>query len=192
MRRDSRLVPGPRATVTFRAPAPSPAAVRIAALLALQLSLLALGGCRPDRGPRPLRVGEDSCDYCRMAISDVRFGAQVRMTTGRVVTFDAVECLAGYIHAAGDSTRFAGVWVADYLGAGMVGADSAHFVSGGTLHSPMGRQLTSFAPGIDADTLSARYGGTVLTWREVLALASAAPVTSPGAADAPSSTAHAH
>jgi len=170
---------------------PPHSAVRIATLLALQLSLLALGACRPDRGPRPLRVGEDSCDYCRMAISDVRFGGQVRTTTGRVVTFDAVECLAGYINAAGDSARFAGVWVADYLGAGMVSADSARFVLGGSLHSPMGRQLTSFAPTANADTLAARYGGAVLTWREVLALAPAPPATHEGAPDA-TRGAHAH
>jgi copper chaperone NosL len=141
----------------------------------LQLSVLALLGCGGTPGPRALRVGEDSCDFCRMAISDVRFGAQVRTTTGKVVTFDAVECLAGYLGAAGDSARVAGVWVADYLGGGMVRADSAHYVSGGSLHSPMGRQLTSFAPTIPADTLVARYGGTVLTWRQVLAMAPTPP-----------------
>jgi copper chaperone NosL len=181
-----------RAALVHPAPAPAPTAVRIAALLALQLSLLALGGCRPDGGPRPLRVGEDSCDYCRMAISDVRFGGQVRTTTGRIVTFDAVECLAGYINAAGDSARFAGVWVADYLGGGMVSADSARFVSGGSLHSPMGRQLTSFAPSITGDSLASQYGGTVLTWRDVLALAPTPQGTHVGSADDVTGAAHAH
>lgn len=163
----------------------------LAALL-LQLSLIVLAGCGREHAPRTLRAGEDSCDYCRMAISDVRFGGAVRTTTGRVVTFDAVECLAGYLAAAGDSARYAGVWVADYLGGGMVRADSAHYVLGGSLHSPMGRQLTSFAPALPKDSLHARYGGTILGWREVLAIPSAPPSSPSGDVATPASTAHAH
>lgn len=51
-----------------------------------------------------------------MAISDTRYGGEVRTSTGRIVTFDAVECLASYVAAAGDSARFEGVWVADFDG----------------------------------------------------------------------------
>jgi len=111
-------------------------------LLALQLALLASAACGGDKGPRPLVVGEDSCDFCKMAISDPRFGAEVRTTTGRLITFDAIECVAGYVGAATDPARIAAIWVADYHGGDMVPVDSALFVSGGSLHSPMGRQLT--------------------------------------------------
>lgn len=138
--------------------------------LALGFVLMASVGCGGDKGPRPLVVGEDSCDFCKMAISDPRFGAEVRTSTGRLVTFDAVECVAGYVGAATDKSRIVGIWVADYNGGPMVPADSALFVSGGSLHSPMGRQLTSFAPTISADSLVALYGGTVIRWADVLAM----------------------
>jgi len=118
-----------------------------------------------------------------MAISDVRYGAQVRTGTGRVVTFDAVECLASYIQATPDGDR-EGVWVADYLGSGMVAADSALYVLGGSLHSPMGRQLTSFAPGVTRAGLAERYGGRVLTWEEVLELEPTRAVTGTSAESA--------
>ncbi|MCC6769884.1 MAG: nitrous oxide reductase accessory protein NosL [Gemmatimonadaceae bacterium] len=138
-------------------------------------TLVATTGCGGEKGPRPLVVGEDSCDFCKMAISDPRFGAQVRTSTGRLVTFDAVECVAGYVGAATDPSRIVGIWVADYHGGSMVAADSALFVSGGSLHSPMGRQLTSFAPSISADSLVALYGGTVIRWADVLAMAPTPP-----------------
>lgn len=151
------------------------AALRAVLRVVLAVVVLTVVGCKAGDGPRPLRVGEDSCEYCKMAISDVRFGGEVRTTTGRILTFDAVECLASYIAAAGDSARFAGVWVADFQGGGMVPADSARFVSGGSLHSPMGRQLTSFAPTLSPAALTERYGGEVLTWQQVLALSPTPP-----------------
>ncbi len=164
-------------------------AIRSRALLAVAVALVATAGCKGSDAPRPLVVGEDSCDYCKMAISDTRYGGEIRTRTGRIVTFDAVECLASYIAAAGDSARFAGVWVADFQRGGMVAADSARYVSGGSLHSPMGRQLTSFAPTLSPAELTARYGGEVLTWEQVLALS---PTPPHGASAEPSTAAHTH
>lgn len=164
--------------------------MRAALRLALaMLVMVAAVGCKAGGGPRALRVGEDSCEYCKMAISDVRYGGELRTTTGRLLTFDAVECLAGYIATAGDSARFEGIWVADFQGGGMVAVDSARFVSGGSLHSPMGRQLTSFAPTLSPADLTERYGGEVLTWQEVLALS---PTPPQGAAREPPAAEHQH
>lgn len=49
----------------------------IAGILAL---LVLLGGCwgEPETGPVEIRFGRDTCDVCRMIISDPRFAAQVR------------------------------------------------------------------------------------------------------------------
>lgn len=163
--------------------------MRVARFLVLAAITMAVAGCKGGDGPRPLVIGEDSCEYCKMAISDVRYGGEVRTSTGRILTFDAVECLAGYIAAAGDSAIFKGIWVADFQGGGMVSADSARFVSGGTLHSPMGRQLTSFAPTLSPGELSARYGGEVLTWQQVLALS---PTPPQGASGDTATSGHTH
>lgn len=163
--------------------------MRAARLLVAAVAAVVVASCKAGGGPRPLVVGEDSCEYCKMAISDVRYGGEVRTSTGRIHTFDAVECLASYIAAAGDGATFEGVWVADFQGGGMIAADSARFVSGGTLHSPMGRQLTSFSPARSPAELTERYGGKVLTWREVLALS---PTPPQGAAGDSAAAAHQH
>jgi copper chaperone NosL len=157
--------------------------------VALLLVCATVAACQRGSGPRPLVVGEDSCDFCKMSISDTRYGGEVRTTTGRIVTFDAVECLASYIAAAGDSARFDGIWVADFHGGGMVPADGARFVSGGTLHSPMGRQITSFAASATPADLVAKYGGQVLTWQQVLA---AVPTPPQGASVPADSASHHH
>ena len=35
-----------------------------------------LGACR-EPGPQPIALGRENCGFCRMAISDARFGAQL-------------------------------------------------------------------------------------------------------------------
>ena len=43
-----------------------------AAATAALLLVALLAAC--DRGPRPIAYGRDACDYCRMVISDPRYG----------------------------------------------------------------------------------------------------------------------
>ncbi|MBK8248364.1 MAG: nitrous oxide reductase accessory protein NosL [Gemmatimonadetes bacterium] len=128
--------------------------------LLLALSALALG-C--GSAPRVLVEGE-SCGYCRMAITDTRFGGQVVLTTGRTRSFDAIECLVGYLAAGTDSTRIGDVLVSDFESGQLVDAATAVFVRDGTVASPMGRSVIALASGAPAEAILARYGGTIATW----------------------------
>lgn len=128
-------------------------------------STLFWAGCQ--RAPRPLVAGTDACEYCRMTISDVRFGGEIQTSTGRIHTFDAIECLASYVLDAATRGEVKAVWVSDFLARGLIPADSAVFVEGG-LSSPMGRALVAF--GTRADAEANLRGGRLLRWADVLEL----------------------
>jgi copper chaperone NosL len=128
------------------------------------LSLLVAMGCQ--RAPRPLVAGVDACDFCRMTVSDTRFGGEIQSRTGKIHTFDAVECLASFHLAATDRDDVRGAWVSDFESGRLVPVDSAVFLRDGNVSSPMGRRLVAFAPEQRAG-IEARYGGHVLTWTEV-------------------------
>lgn len=104
-----------------------------------------------------------------MTVADVRYGAEVVARTGRVYVFDSVECAASWLLSAEQANGARGVWVADFTTGNLVEARHAVFLKGGTLHSPMGRSITAFAPGLDSATLRAKYGGDVLHWDQVVA-----------------------
>ena len=143
--------------VAFRRPA-APVAIAAATLLA---------ACAP-AGPRPIAYDEESCGYCRMTISDPRFGAEVRTSTGKVHIFDSIECLAAYVRAA-DESRLQGVWVSDYERPGtFVAADSATFwrVGGGV--SPMGKGLLATSDG--RHPVGIADAGEPLSWTAVIEL----------------------
>ena len=147
---------------------------RLARRLAAAASAVwALGCAAPD--PRPLALGQDACDYCKMAISDARFGGEVVMKTGKIHTFDAVECLAAWVNAA-DASKIAGVYVVDLQHPGtLVPAESAGFLKGAMVPSPMGRAISAFASPAAAEQQRAVLSGAAATWKELLADHAAPP-----------------
>ena len=150
---------------------------------ALAPLLAVIVGC--NSGPRPLVAGQDGCDFCRMMIADTRFGGELVTRTGRVHTFDSIECLASYVSTAGDTTGVRGIWVADFASKRLVPAQSARYLLGGKMHAPMGRDIASFAPTATAEALRQTYQGEIITWQDVLALVRARGATR---ADAPNGT----
>ena len=127
------------------------------------LLLLTLGCGRT--GPRPIVAGDDACHFCRMEISDPRFGTQVRTATGKIHVFDSVECLVGYLNGTGTSSDV--VWVADAESPGTwVAAAEAGYLVDATLRSPMGR-IVAFASPTAASAAQTRLGGTTGSWGAV-------------------------
>ncbi|HEU5219058.1 MAG TPA: hypothetical protein VFU23_10390 [Gemmatimonadales bacterium] len=110
-------------------------------------------------GPRPIAYGKEACAFCRMTVSDPRFGAELVTTRGRVYTFDSIECLASYY--LGNRDGVASMWVS-------AGA-------GSTALQPAERARYSGTPGHGAGSGSAEPAlmpdetGT-LDWAAVLAL----------------------
>jgi copper chaperone NosL len=122
-----------------------------------------------ERAPRPLVAGVDACDFCRMTVSDIRFGGEIQSRTGRLHAFDAVECLASFHLDAADRDEVKAAWVSDFETGRLVPVDSAVFLQDSQLKSPMGRNLVAFAPE-HALRLTSSYDGRVITWEDVRAL----------------------
>ena len=109
------------------------------------------GVCVQPAGPRAIAYSHDTCDYCRMTISDERFGGQFVTSKGKVHVFDSIECLAAFYLANGTSADGEQAWVTDYAKPGRwLQAERAVFARGDIRQSPMGLNVASF--GADADT----------------------------------------
>jgi copper chaperone NosL len=53
-----------------------------------------------------------SCGLCNMDINDTRFLAKAELLSGKIVHFDAAECLVNYLKA--NEAKVKTRWVADY------------------------------------------------------------------------------
>jgi copper chaperone NosL len=122
-------------------------------------------------GPVPIAYDRDACDFCRMQISDPRYGGEAITRTGKVLKFDSIECLASYYTGLADRASVRSLWVSDYQRPGtLIPATDARFVHHSGPGSPMGRGLLATAMDSDADALAERLGGAALAWTDVLTL----------------------
>jgi copper chaperone NosL len=120
-------------------------------------------------GPQQIVLNQDSCDFCRMTISDARYGGEAITSTGRVQKFDGIECLAGFMRAAPAGT-IRGAWVIDLQHPGtFVPVEQAGFLKADLMHSPMGKSLVGFSSAKAAEEQRTMLGGRTMTWAEVLA-----------------------
>ena len=130
---------------------------------------VAVAACAPP-GPQAIADKGKSCDYCRMTISDERFGGQLITGKGKVYAFDAIECLASYYLQNGDAADGSSLWVADFANPGhWVEAKNALFVRNDAHQSQMGLDLVALRADADRGAVG-QAQGTTLRWPEVLAL----------------------
>ena len=142
-----------------------------AALALLAASALALQGCGAP-SPRPIAYGEEGCAHCHMTLAQEAFGAEIVTRTGKVVVFDAVECLVAYLAEDADTTSIHSIWVVDYAHPGeLIRAEEASFLMSPSLRSPMGAGLAAFADPGDREEAMAALGGEAMAWNDVRAVA---------------------
>ncbi len=125
-------------------------------------AMLAVAGCAPSV-PEML-WDTDACDYCRMTVSDRRFGAAAITSGGRTVHFDSIECLAAWVDAQPEPPR--GLWLSDANAPGPLHPLAElrfHRTAAGK--SPMGKGFVAVA----SSAGSTMWDGPVMTWDEVRA-----------------------
>jgi copper chaperone NosL len=106
--------------------------------------LLILGAC--NQKPQPIRYGTDTCAFCKMGVSDPRFGAELVSNKGKVYVFDDVKCMTGFMKQQPEgNTSWKHQLVSDYTDAKkLLNINRAYLVSTASVKSPMGGNILAF------------------------------------------------
>jgi copper chaperone NosL len=125
------------------------------------LSWLTFAACSAAQQPASVDTRNDSCAFCRMTVSEVRFAGQIVAPGEEAKFFDDVGCLRDYLrqHAA---AKGATAYVADHRTKMWTVAAKAVYVKNEQVETPMGSHLLAYsdAASRDADTQAA---GTRMT-----------------------------
>jgi len=139
--------------------------------IAVVPSLAMLEGCGAS-GPRPIAYGRDECAWCRMTVSDARYGAVQLTAQGKQQVFDSIECLAAAtlaLEAGAQARASSRSWVTDSMRPGtLVPAPVARYLRSEGPGSPMGKGFRAFASVAAAEREQRRNGGVTMSWDEVL------------------------
>lgn len=116
----------------------------------------------------PIEFGVDNCDYCKMTISDNRYGAELLSKKGRVYKFDDLHCLKGFSDdKIVEEDQVHSLWIVDFSNPEqLIKAESSFLLHNDELKSPMGSNIAAFGTEEKANELHAEHSGKILTWKE--------------------------
>jgi copper chaperone NosL len=107
--------------------------------------------------PVPVEDG-DMCSFCKMAISEKQFAAEIITDDERVLKFDDVGCLLRYRQKAAGELKPAAIFVSDYDSREWIMAENAFFVKSKTVKSPMGSGIIAYGDRSKAGQDSQKFG----------------------------------
>lgn len=131
------------------------------------VSLLVLTSC--SSGPQPIIPGSDNCYFCKMTVSDARFGAEVVTRKGKVYKFDDMHCLLSFLHS-GEVVKEAvkDIYLINYSSDhGLINAKEAVMLKADELRSPMGGNIAAFNNNDSMDVVMKKYSGNTVRWDEL-------------------------
>lgn len=138
----------------------------VTVLVTFGLLLVTTLACTREHTWEPILLSKESCHYCRMVISDKRFGAEFVTNQGKVYKFDSVECM---MHFYKDNRDLKGrTYIVDSFSENqLVDFKQASIVLDPNVRSPMGKGF--FASGsreIIEKNNSNKY--KIMDWTDVL------------------------
>ena len=120
-------------------------------------------------GPKPIQVGKDLCDYCKMMVSDARFGAEIVTAKGKVYKFDDAHCLLSFLKEGKEPQQMNGeIYFVCFSGDHpMIASANAMLLKSDQLHSPMGGNIAAFKNKDSLDKVQITFPGEVVAWKDI-------------------------
>ena len=123
-------------------------------------------GCSTEPKPEPIRVGEDICANCRMAIIEPQFASEI-VQAGDVLKYDDLACLvSGAKNLANAKPQE--IFVQDYYTREWISREQAFVARGSTVQTPMGSGALAFASREAAEKFMAENGGQLMSLQDFL------------------------
>lgn len=121
-------------------------------------------------GPEPLKTGVDNCYFCKMTISDVRFGAELVTKKGKIYKFDDSKCIISYMQTKDVATdNIKNIYLTNYSGSHqLIDVNNAFLLKAEELRSPMGGNVAAFDNKDSLLTIQKRFSGNTVNWNDLI------------------------
>ncbi|OYZ47544.1 MAG: hypothetical protein B7Y15_14010 [Bacteroidetes bacterium 24-39-8] len=120
----------------------------------LFLGMIILTSC--SSVPDAIKIGRDDCQFCKMTISDSKFGAIYFTSKGKSYKFDDLKCLQDFIKS-GQYIKNAKdqIWLVNYLSPyQLIELEKSFLLQGGNIKTPMNGNIAVFANKIDRSQMA--------------------------------------
>jgi copper chaperone NosL len=142
------------------------ATVRTSSVLAATtiICLLFLASC--STGSQPIQFGSDGCYFCKMTITDIRYGGELVTKKGKAFKFDDMKCLISFLQMKSmEEKEIGGIYLVDFAGKGaLLKAGESLLLESNELHAPMGGNIAAFGNNDSLVKFKQQLTGTVTNW----------------------------
>jgi len=135
--------------------------------LLLSLLFACASGPAPPAPPAPLDTANETCQWCRMTVSEPRLAAQIVAPLEEPRFFDDIGCMRDYLASAKSLSEDAMAYVADHRTSAWVSATQAVYTKVPTLETPMKSHLVAHVDTASRDQDPSAGSGATLTARDV-------------------------
>lgn len=120
--------------------------------------------------PQALKLGVDNCSFCKMTVSDPRFGGELITKKGKIYKFDDVHCLLSFMKSSAvPGNEIRDVYLVTFDGHhGFIKADEALLLKSAALHTPMNGNVAAFIDFNDYQTTLKEVNGIASNWTKLM------------------------
>jgi copper chaperone NosL len=142
-------------------------ALSISSVLILCMMLM-IQSC--STGPKPIVFGKDECSFCKMIISDQRFGAELITEKNKIYKFDDTHCIVSFLKSKFIAENdIKAVYLIDYSNPGeLINSKNCYILLSEELRSPMGGNGAAFASEDSIKKYTELMKGTNTKWSDLI------------------------
>ena len=117
--------------------------------------------------PEALVVNKDQCEFCKMTVADIRFGAEAISSKGRIYKFDDLNCMIAF-NKSNEKIKMNQLYVNDYQANNqLIDATTAYYFVHETVKSPMGSNTAAFSNKEIAMNKAKAVSAEVISWNQL-------------------------
>ena len=130
--------------------------------------MLSFSSC--NAGPQQIKMGADNCYFCKMVISDERFGAEVVTAKGKIYKFDDVHCIISFLKTKEVApTKIKDIYLTDFCSNHQfINVKQTVLLKSDILKSPMNGNIAAFDNTDSLIKMQQRYPGNIIDWAQLL------------------------
>ena len=138
--------------------------------VAIAATFLLIFFCSCNTGPQPIKIGVDACSFCKMTISDNRFGGEIITKKGKTYKFDDIHCLIAFKKSnALNGEDIGHIYFVKFDGThNLIEAAKAYLFKSNELHTPMAGNLAAFENEQSLNNTAQKFKGTASNWNDLL------------------------
>ena len=120
-------------------------------------------------GPVPIKTGTDDCQFCKMTISDIRYGAEIITQKGKIFKFDDPQCAISFLKVHPEINQsLREIYFSSFSDPhSLIPSGSAFILKSENLRAPMGGPYTVFTSMEDLNEVKQAFPGSVMNWAEM-------------------------